>query len=187
MYPTQVPNMKKIIFAISTFAFIGLSTGGALAACGAGYILESHAKIDNINAAECQKLWCMDLETGKTMGKGNAASSGYKSTPSPSELCDATGSCVECFGDRKWCAGEPAGVWNAEYGAYTRSGADATTYVSYQKGSCFAWRLEKPDCENGQTAVLKNGEWHCTTAAGTDVGSRASSIRRTGAIRRRLP
>lgn len=180
-------DMKKIIFVISAFMFVATGANAAFTSCGPGYILESHAKIDGMNAAECQKLWCMDLEAAKSMGKGNTAASGYKSTATPTELCDARGNCVECFGDRKWCAGEPAGIWNPEYDAYTRGGADTTTYVSYQKGSCFAWRLEKPECADGETAVLKNGEWHCTTSAGSDVGTRASSIRRTGAIRRRLP
>lgn len=179
--------MKKIIFAISTFVLAAGGANAAFTSCGPGYILTSHNKIDGMNAAECQKLWCMDLENGKSMGTGTKAASGYKSTSAPTELCDANGNCVECFGDRKWCGGEPAGIWNPEYGAYTRGGGDNATYQSYQKGSCFAWRLEKPDCPGGQTAVLLNGEWHCATSSGTDVGSRASSVRRTGAIRRRLP
>jgi len=179
--------MKKMIFAISAFILTAGGANAAFTSCGPGYILGSHNNIDGIKAAECQKLWCMDLENGKMMGKGNTAASGYKSTNAPSELCDVNGTCVECFGERKWCGGEPAGIWNPEYGAYTRGGGDNATYQSYQKGGCFAWRLEKPDCPGGQTAVLKNGEWHCTTSTGTDVGSRASSVRRTGAIRRRLP
>ncbi len=177
--------MKKIIFTVSIFALMFGGANAAFTSCGLGYILNTHAKIDGINAAECQKLWCTDLENGKTMGKNNSASSGYKSTSAPVELCDARGNCVECFGDRKWCGGETAGVWNPEYGAYTRGGGDNATYISYQKGGCFAWRLEKPNCPNGETAVLMNGEWHCATASGSDVGSRASSVRRTGTLRRR--
>ncbi|MBD5400841.1 hypothetical protein HDR61_03815 [bacterium] len=177
--------MKKIISAVFIFSAGIIGANAAFTSCGPGYILADHKNIDGIPAAECQKLWCMDLETGKYMGQGDKAASGYKSTTATRELCDANNKCIECFGERKWCAGETAGQWNPEYGAYTRGG-DNATYKSYQKGACFAWRLEKPNCPNGQTAILMNGEWHCATNSGSDVGSRASSIRRTGAIRRRM-
>ncbi len=178
--------MKKIIFSLFVCAsLLQFSANAAeFTSCGAGYILASHSKIDGLNAAECQKLWCRDLENGKTMGKDNKANSGYVATSAAVELCDAEKNCVECFGDRKWCAGEQAGVWNPEYGTYTRGGEDNATYTSYQKGSCFAWRLDKPDCPGGQTAILKNGEWVCAVAGETTEGSRESSIRRTGTFRR---
>lgn len=179
--------MKKLFFVIFTFVFVVASANAEFTSCGPGYVLEPHAKVDGMNAKECKKLWCMDLETGKMMGKNNSANSGYKSTNTPNELCDATGKCIECFGERKWCGGEVVGEWMREYGAYKRGNTDSTAYKSYQKGGCFAWRLEKKNCPDGQTAVLKDGEWHCTSSTGTDVGSRASSVRRTGAIRRRLP
>lgn len=152
--------------------------------CGAGYVLASHSKIDGIYAEECQKLWCRDLETGKSMGNGNSPASGYVATSAPVELCDHTGRCIECFGARKWCSGEAVGIWNAEYGAYTRGGADNATYQSYNKGSCFGWRLEKPNCADGQTAILQGDEWVCAVPSGTPVGAYKSSIRRTGTLRR---
>lgn len=177
--------MKKIICSLFVFAFaITAASAATFTSCGPGYILTAHNKIDGINAAECQKLWCRDLENGKSMGSGKNAASGYKTTSAPVELCDANNNCIECFGDRKWCSGEPAGIWNPEYGAYTRSGEDNATYISYQKGSCFAWRLEKPDCPNGQTAILQGGRWLCATSSGTTEAGRASSVRRTGTLRR---
>jgi hypothetical protein len=147
--------------------------------------LATKSKVDGINMAECQKLWCRDLENGKTMGTGNAPATGYKSTGGPIQLCDAENNCIECFGDRKWCSGDTAGEWNPEYGAYTRGG-DNSTYQSYQKGDCFSWRLEKPSCDAGLTAVLKNGEWICATSTGptTSTGTRGSAVRRTGTVRR---
>ena len=157
------------------------ATTRKLTSCGPGYILASHAKIDGINAAECQKLWCRDLETGKTMGSGKTAASGYQATSAPVELCDAENNCIECFGERKWCAGDAAGVWNPEYGAYTRGGIDDASYTSYQKGSCFTWRLEKPTCGAGETAILQNNRWVCTTVSSTGTGgSRSPTLRRTG-------
>lgn len=177
--------MKKIICSLFVFAFAVSAAGAAqFTSCGPGYILTSHSKIDGINASECQKLWCRDLENGKSMGNGKAAASGYKTTSGPVELCDANNNCIECFGDRKWCSGEPAGIWNPEYGAYTRGGDDNATYIAYQKGSCFGWRLEKPDCSDGQTAILQGGRWLCATSSGTTEGGRASSVRRTGTLRR---
>lgn len=177
--------MKKLLCSFLTFACI---CGGAMAdtftSCGPGYILASHSKIDGINAAECQKLWCRDLETGRNMGSGKNPAAGYKTTNSPTQLCDANGKCIECFGERRWCAGEASGEWNPEYGAYTRGG-DNATYRSYQKGSCFAWRLEKPECGTGETAILQNGKWVCATPSGNAIGTRASSIRRTGTSLRR--
>jgi hypothetical protein len=97
--------------------------------CGPGYILATKSKTDGINVSECQKLWCRDLENGKTMGDGRSASGGYKSTGAATELCDAKHNCIECFGDRKWCSGEPVGIWNPEYGAYTRGGSDTAAYI----------------------------------------------------------
>lgn len=178
-------NMKKLIssLVICICAF-GAANAAKFTSCGAGYVLAPHAQIDGINAAECQKLWCRDLETGKTMGNGNTANTGYVDTPIPNQICDVSGACIDCFGARKWCAGEPAGEWNVEYGAYTRGGADNATFQSYQKGTCFAWRLEKPDCPDGQAAILQNDEWVCVTAADITTGSRPSGVRRTSGMRR---
>lgn len=182
MYLTQVQNMKRTIFTIS---MVICTFAGANAAftCGPGYTLADHAKIDGINASECQKLWCMDLETGKMMGSGKNAASGYKSTSAPVEICDAKNNCIECFGERKWCGGEQVGIWNPEYGAYTRGGGDNSTYQSYQKGSCFAWRLEKPNCPSGKIAVLIDNKWQCADSSQT-TNSRAPTIRRTGSIKK---
>ena len=161
-----------------------LVADAAFTSCGPGYVLaENNKKIDGVPAAECQKLWCRDLENGKMMGSGNKPNAGYQATDSANELCDAAGICLECWGARKWCAGEARGEWYPEYGAYTRGG-DNATYQSYQKGSCFAWRLEKPECESGETAVLENGKWVCATSSGTTEASRASGVRRTGTLRR---
>jgi len=164
---------------------IAAPSAHAAFSCGAGYIMEKAGNTDGIPTYECKKLWCMDLENGKTMGKNNSANSGYRATSQPVRLCDKNNSnCIECFGERKWCGGEVPGEWNPEYGAYTRGGDNNATYKSYQRGSCFAWRLEKPNCADGKTAMLVDGKWECVTSTGTDVGSRESSIRRTGTLRR---
>lgn len=153
--------------------------------CGAGYVLvETRQKLDGIKVSECQKLWCVDLENGKKMGNDNVANSGYTVTSGTNKLCDNDNNCVECWGDRKWCAGEVRGQWNSKYGAYTRNGEDNATYESYQKGSCFAWRLEKPQCDDGMTAILQDNNWVCVTADGDSGISRESAVRRTGTMRR---
>lgn len=177
--------MRKGIFIFAICAMVlPVVADAAFTSCGRGYVLvESRQKIDGISTAECQKLWCRDLENGKSMGDGNKPNSGYQATNGANELCDAAGNCVDCWGARKWCAGEARGEWNPEYGAYTRGG-DNATYLSYQKGSCFAWRLEKPECESGETAILQDGKWVCATSSGATEASRASGVRRTGTLRR---
>ncbi len=177
---------KRLFFCFSVSLAVILSCGNLLASCGAGYVLvESRQKTDGIVTAECQRLWCMDLETGKNMGRDNKPNTGYQMTVGPVTLEDAKGNSVECWGQRKWCAGEVVGQWNPEYGAYTKNGEDNATYISYQKGGCFAWRLEKPDCPADQTAILQDGKWVCAVSS-SDAGgvSRASSVRRTGGARR---
>ncbi|MBR4891990.1 MAG: hypothetical protein IKZ34_02290 [Alphaproteobacteria bacterium] len=178
--------MKKKLF-FTLLLSIGCVFGASAVelSCGAGYVLvDTRDKIDGIRVAECQKLWCYDLETGKKMGSDNKANSGYIMTVDTIKLCDNSKNCVECWGDRKWCAGEAPGYWNPKYGAYTRNGDDNASYESYQKGSCFAWRLEKPQCESGQTAILQDNEWVCVTAEGGSGVSRDSSVRRTGSMKR---
>lgn len=184
--------MRRILLSLMMILPVGAfaaTENGPFTSCGPGYILTTHSRIDGIVAYECQKLWCRDLETGKPMGSGTRAANGYETTTKPIELCDAENTCIECFGDRKWCSNMPGGIWNPEYGAYTRGGGDSTTYVSYQKGSCWTWHLGKPNCPNGETALERNGEWVCVTAISPDggsstAGSHSSSIRRTGTLRR---
>lgn len=174
--------MKKIL----VFAMVCLCAPAFAGDCGPGYVLNSHAKIDGMVTQECQKLWCVDLETGKAMGSGDRANNGYVATAAPNELCDASGKCIECFGDRKWCTGIVRGVWNPEYGAYTRGGNDSATYGSEQKGGCFTWKLEKPKCNVGENAILKNGEWICAVASPSANIGHGSAVRRTGTMRRTL-
>lgn len=176
-------NMRKRILFLSLSLVVFVGGASADFSCGPGYVfVESRQKIDGIPAAECQKLWCRDLENGKTMGNKDKANSGYQNTSGPQNLCDLDDNCVLCWGERKWCAGEARGEWNPLYGAYTRGG-DNSTYESYQKGSCFAWRLEKPDCEKGKTAILENGKWVCAQPTGSGEANRASGVRRTGSLR----
>lgn len=177
--------MKRgfLFFILAMLVVLPGARAETFTSCGPGYVLVSHKNIDGIKAAECQKLWCRDLETGKMMGSGDKANSGYQATAGTVELCDAANHCVECWGARKWCSGEVRGDWNPAYGAYTRGG-DNVTYQSYQKGSCFAWRLEKPQCPDGQAALLQGDEWVCATMSSSPEAVRASAVRRTGTIRR---
>jgi hypothetical protein len=176
-------KISCLLFALCSLLFVPTAhaAGEKFVACGPGYILGAGGKIDGIPTAECFKLWCRDLETGRPMGNENRAAAGYKATNAPGRLCDASGTCIECFGDRQWCAGENSGYWNPEYGAYTRGGGDTATYESYQSGSCFKWRLESPTCADGQVAILRNNEWTCATSTtgGAEI-TRESAVRRTG-------
>lgn len=186
-FSMKIQNVLAVFCVFGAICMTGIAQGAddKFLSCGVGYVLTSHSKIDGINAAECQKLWCRDLENGKSMGNAKSPASGYQNTSAPVQLCDADNNCIECFGDRKWCSGEVTGRWNPEYGAYTRNGADNGTYVSYQKGGCYAWRLEKPNCPSGQTAILQGGQWVCALPTSVSTGAdRGSSLRRTGTMRR---
>jgi hypothetical protein len=175
---------RNIFYGFLLFVISVCAAGAAELSCGAGYVLtELSDTIDKIPVAECQKLWCVDLENGKNMGNGARATVGYVMTMDTVTLCDNEKNCVECWGDRTWCAGEAPGYWNPKYGAYTRNGDDNATYESYQKGSCFAWRLEKPQCADGLTAILQDNQWICATVDETTGVSRESAVRRTGAMR----
>ena len=179
--------MKGKIFASLLIALAGVCAANAAElSCGAGYVLvESRQTLDGVvKVAECQRLWCVDLETGRKMGVDNKPNSGYIMSVGTVEVCDDDKNCVECWGERRWCAGEAHGEWNPKYGAYTRNGDDNATYESYQKGSCFAWSLEKPQCEAGLVAILQDNEWVCVSVDGASGVSRESAVRRTGSMRR---
>ena len=181
----------KRVFAICYLLFAVCATGAhaadqKLVSCGEGFLVVAKGKSsDGLSQYECQKLWCRDLENGKPMGVGDKANAGYKATSGPYPgVSDASGKQIACFGDRKWCAGETAGVWNPQFGAFTRGGADNNSYMSIQKGDCFAWQMQKPVCTGeNESAIMQNGEWVCATADTAASNVRASAIRRTGAVR----
>ena len=117
--------MKRIILLF--FAGVVLSSAAYAADekfvdCGAGFIVANAKSRDGIPAVECKKLWCRDLENGKSMGKENTPSAGYQSTAAPVEICDNANNCIECFGTRKWCATETPGNFEPEFGIHVRPG-----------------------------------------------------------------
>ena len=176
---------KNLLFSILLSV---VSISGAVAAvdaCGPGYVLvDSRQKVDGMSVAECQKLWCRDLELNRAMGSGDKAYAGYQATNNPVELCDVKNNCIECWGERKWCSGADKGEWNPGLGVYTRNGADDITYLSYLRSECYDWRLEKPTCAVGQTAIMIDGKWSCSVSSSDGTVSRDASVRRTGSVRR---
>jgi len=180
--------MNKIFLSLF-FCLCAVICSNAFAAggfsCGDGYVLVAQTtKVDGLNTMKCEKLWCRDLETdtGDKMGSGNTPANGY--TGDMDVLWDNAGNHITCFGKRKWCSGETPGEWDGNKGVYIRSGSSSTIYKSYKKGGCFVWRLEKPECPSGMTAFLDGDEWKCATSSGASTG-RASSLRRTGSVRRK--
>ena len=173
------------MFILFLMLFVGNAFAASDFACGPGYVLTDHKKIDGLSAAECQKLWCVDLETGKPMGRGNTPNSGYKATSYPVELSVGTQK-VTCWGERKWCAGQVQGEWDSQHGLYVRGTYNAdSAYESYQKGVCFTWRLEEHNCPSGTTAFLNDdGTWDCREQKKTLEQVRGAAIRRTSAPRR---
>ena len=182
--------MKKIYFLLFVLSFgvadaATLDIGKTDFSCGTGYVLNQRRDVDGVDALECQKLWCYDLETGKIMGNGETAASGYRVTTYPGELT-VGGDTISCWGERKWCSGQPVGEWDGEYGMYIRDGGD-NAYESYLKGGCFTWRLREHNCPAGTTAILNDsGEWECATVEVSEQNVRGSAIRRSGGGRRIL-
>jgi hypothetical protein len=175
--------MKRILLTLVTLSLCHFVTVAAVAVtCGDGYVLVDTRRENGIQMAECQKLWCMDLENGKSMGRDERANSGYDMTKSPVEMCVGS-DCIYCFGTRVWCNGEAVGRWSAQDGAWVRGGGD--NWRSTQRGSCFAWTTQKPECENGQVAMMVAGRWTCAEPQKIDNTLRNSTIRRTGTIMRR--
>lgn len=174
--------MKRVLFL---FVLLFVSAGHAEFTCGPGYVLAKHSDIDGIDAVECQKLWCMDLETGKMMGRAGAVYAGYKATSGVQMLEVSKKDPVYCWGTRKWCAGQPEGRWDMDSGRYVRTSAD-DAYESYLNGSCFSWRLKDNPCSSGQDAKLVDGVWECMEKEISEKQIRGSAIRRTSAPRRIL-
>ena len=171
---------KSFLIASLTLMVPKYGNAAMFADCGPGWVMTTSTSIDGVSTQKCEKLWCRDLETNKPMGVGNKANSGYSLTTNPVtvESLDANGNTlsIECFGERKWCSGETAGLWNAEYGAYTKRGEDSTLFISVLRGDCFSWGSTtsgEAGCKDGQTPVLVNGKWNCSSRK---TGSSAGSI-----------
>lgn len=176
--------MKRLIYSLCFLCACMWDAGAALTSCGSGYVLASHDKIDGVNAAECVKLWCYDLETGDVMGRGDTPANGYKMTTVTQKLYDVKGNSVECWGDRKWCGGEEVGIWNPEYGAYTKGGADSAAHISYRKGGCFGWKAGKPACGVGKSAIWDGTEFVCADRVDNASAMKESTVRRPGSAGR---
>ena len=116
------------LFSISAFANKG---------CDEGYFLKKTSeKKYGIDVYICEKIWCMDLETGDYMGKSNTVFNGYSDT----EIQDYSmySRNIKCFGKRIWCENNPEGEFNEEKGRYIHP--QDLNYISYKNGNCFSWK-----------------------------------------------
>lgn len=174
-------NFFALFLILSTLFCAPVHAEDAFVDCGPGWIMSDNGKLEGVTSVKCEKLWCRDLENGRSMGNGNTAASGYVATANPVVLEASDGTSIECFGDRKWCAGDVLGVWNPDYGAYTKRGDDSSNFTSAQNGDCFTWgpgSAVKTGCASGQIPVLVNGKWACSsqkTGKSTNVGKKGKS------------
>lgn len=172
-------NFFALFLILSTLFVVPARATDTFSDCGPGWVMADNGKLEGVTSVKCEKLWCRDLENGKSMGSGNTAASGYVATTNPVLLEAAGGKSIECFGERKWCAGDTPGRWNPEYGAYTKRGEDSAQFVSTQRGDCFSWGAGTPSnasCANGQIPVLVNGKWGCSsqkTGSSINVGQKS--------------
>jgi hypothetical protein len=84
------------------------------------------------------------------------------------------GAGIECFGERKWCLED--GVFNTEYGIYTKGGAPSRMYRGILSGNCYKWQLQNHDCAPNEVAINNGGEWACLTQR-LDAGAAASAVK----------
>jgi hypothetical protein len=156
--------------------------------CCPGYVVAAAKNRDGIPTVECKKIWCRDLENGRSMGSGNTAANGYESTSQPVEICDNTNRCLECFGKRKWCPAESTGIFNTEYGIYAKDGADSNMYRGALSGSCYKWQLQNHNCDPNEIAVNNGTSWSCLSQQDVNNGGRnaikTKAIRRTAIMKK---
>jgi hypothetical protein len=152
--------------------------------CGPGYVVTVGKSRDGIPTNECKKIWCVDLENGKSMGKDSTPTNGYQNTAT-SQLYDYYNDHIECFGKRLWCPGETPGAFNEELGIYTKGGANSTTYSGVLQGNCYKWSLQSNNCGTGEIAINDNGSWKCVkqdVANGGRTSIKARAFRRNSGI-----
>ena len=156
--------MKKILFIfVALFSLNSFAQAG----CKDGYALEESGSLEGTQLYKCKKVWCVDLETGDSMGNGNSASSGYLDTKEPQELA-AYKETVNCFGERYWCGNGSKGDFDETKGRYVHP-EKADEYISYKDGNCFAWKDKKEKKQTVKEEKLQKG--------------RGASFRRTAGVR----
>ena len=146
-----------IILALPSFAAVEKFVD-----CGPGYVMVASKNRDGIQSFECKRLWCRDLENGKSMGTGGTPSNGYEITAG-SFTYNYYGETIECFGRRRWCIGEDQGVFNEDLGIYTKPGADNALYTGRLQGNCYKWQLQSNNCRPDQIAINDGINWICVS------------------------
>ena len=176
------------LFLASALSSVGWA-GAPFVDCGPGYVKANAKSRDGIPTTECKKLFCRDLENGRAMGTEAGMAAGYENKGL--ELAeDNKGNSVECFGRRKWCASVlpgQEGLFNTEYGIYTKGGEDGNAYRGVLKGNCYEWQTTGHSCRPGETAVIDKdtSSWICLTSGGAGNGRsavKARSLRRTSVV-----
>ena len=175
--------MKRIFLTL--FSALALSSAASAAVsfvdCGAGYVKANGKNRDGIPTIECKKLFCRDLENGRVMGTEAGMAAGYENKGLVF-VEDNKGNGIECFGQRKWCNSVlpgQEGLFNAEYGIYTKGGEDGDAYRGVLRGNCFEWQTTGHSCRPGETAVIDKdtSSWICLTSGGVNGGRSAVKVR----------
>jgi len=180
----------RIIF-LTLFAVMilqpALYASSVIIDCGEGFIGVTVQNQSGIPTVECRRLWCRDLENGRPMGSGDRPNNGYDNTAVPEEICGGN-DCISCFGRRRWCQGESAGIWEPEAGMYVRSNevvspGSPILNRGVLSGNCFRWQLQAHGCGPNQVAYNDGTAWICLTPSQLmGVGDRGATVPR--AIRR---
>jgi len=189
-------KIKSTLF----FAFVVALAADCFAAgdqfvdCGPGFVIENVKNMDGIPTVRCKRLWCRDLENGRVMGKDDGApNNGYEAKDGNGKwirsiVGDGYGDAIECFGRRRWCAGNAPGDFDYDLGIWTKTAGNAL-YRGVLKGDCYYWQMQGHACDasKGEIAIHNGTSWACVSQADPTnpfgrSAAKARAVRRTSGV-----
>ena len=188
-------KIKSVLFFAAFVAFAAdcFAVDGKFADCGPGFVKEDVKSIEGILTVKCKKLWCRDLENGRVMGKDGAANNGYEAKMMDGGYgaeYDEKGIGIECFGKRKWCAGQnpPRDGFDYDLGIWAKEKGNAL-YRGVLKGDCYYWQIQGHACDasKGEIAIHNGTSWACVSQADPTnpfgrSAIKARAVRRTSGV-----
>jgi len=162
--------------------------------CGEGFIGVTSTNNAGLSTVECRKLWCRDLENGRSMGSGNNPANGYQNTANPVSLDEyvlGPDEYIYCFGERRWCPNEARAMWYEDAGIFIReidladiAAGKPVQYRSQLSGNCYRWQGQSHGCPAGTIAHNDGTAWICLTPG---MGVNQAKSATTPASIRRAP
>ncbi|MBL0690208.1 MAG: hypothetical protein JJV93_00070 [Alphaproteobacteria bacterium] len=97
--------------------------------------------IQKLEMHKCSPIWCLDLERSMFMGEDETSKSGY--SRDIDKNCEnqnvINGICIQCFGKRIMCDGDPRGIFNRKIQKYVNTQDEKLTMEFRPTQKCFEW------------------------------------------------